>query len=462
MAIWKELNRRDFLRGSAGVAAGILATACAPTASAPEAEADAEDMPEKMEIELAFSHWWGDYFGDVTQMIPIFTEKTGIKVQEHPSPFGGYHDKLLTQLVGGTAPDAFLADTFFNGTFFPSGLWAPLDEAINLTDLDIDKFAIDPWVETSYEGTVYALSIFLQEAQLIWINKAMADETGIELPVWGTPEFDTWRWDDFHNFVMAGTQRKDDGMIEQYGWGQVYSSMWWGPHSWIHQNGGELFDEGIWTYQETETLIHEPQFVEMMDRLLGLTTRDKVGPTMAAEEVVEGGTYRSQLAMCKLGTSAFVDNVLDFEQYVIHLPWTVQKSHGIGANHNAANASSDHLEEAIQLVIMMATDWEMQQQYTNLAGQSPYETVAHIEAAPEGPAKDVDLMAISRIEGMSTIPENTTPFAWRCGWYGIEPFVFRDRMAEAMQEVLLGEKTTQEAMDDAKAEFDAHLADTRS
>ena len=71
-------------------------------------------------------------------------------------------------------------------------------------------------------------------------------------------------------------------------------------------------------------------------------------------------------------------------------------------------------------------------------------------------------MAISRIEGMSTIPENTTPFAWRCGWYGREPFVFRDRMAEAMQEVLLGEKTTQEAMDDAKAEFDAHLADTRS
>ena len=113
-------------------------------------------------------------------------------------------------------------------------------------------------------------------------------------------------------------------------------------------------------------------------------------------------------------------------------------------------------------MIMMATDWDMQQQYTNLAGQSPYETVAHIEAAPEGPAKDVDLMAISRIEGMSTIPENTTPFAWRCGWYGIEPFVFRDRMAEAMQEVLLGEKTTQEAMDDAKAEFDAHLADTRS
>jgi maltose-binding protein MalE len=183
---------------------------------------------------------------------------------------------------------------------------------------------------------------------------------------------------------------------------------------------------------------------------------------MAAEEVVEGGTYRSQLAMCKLGTSAFVDNVLDFEQYVIHLPWTTQKSHGIGANHNAANASSEHLEEAIQLVVMMATDWDMQQQYTNLAGQSPYETVAHIEAAPEGPAKDVDLMAISRIEGMSTIPENTTPFAWRCGWYGIEPFVFRDRMAEAMQEVLLGEKTTQEAMDDAKAEFDAHLADARS
>ena len=186
MAIWKELNRRDFLRGSAGVAAGILATACAPTASAPEAEADAEDMPEKMEIELAFSHWWGDYFGDVTQMIPIFTEKTGIKVQEQPSPWSGYHDKLLTQLVGGTAPDAFLADTFFNGTFYPSGLWAALDEAINLADLDIDKFAVDPWVETSYEGTVYALSIFLQEAQLIWINKAMADETGIELPVWGT------------------------------------------------------------------------------------------------------------------------------------------------------------------------------------------------------------------------------------------------------------------------------------
>jgi ABC-type glycerol-3-phosphate transport system substrate-binding protein len=454
----KELTRRDFLRASAGAAAGILATACVPTmtpAVAPEAEAVEEISWPPAPAEIRVSHWWGDYLRDQSGMIPIVEEKTGLKVQEEHLPF--WEEKFLIELVSGVAPDSLMVGPGVYGVVFAGGLMDPLAPYIEAAQLDMSKFAVDQRIDSGYKGVVYALSIFFDEAVVGFINKTKADETGIKLPEWGTPEFDTWTWDDYVEFAKAATKIKADGTHEQYGDSRTWNDMWWLPDGVMHQHSGELmFDDGIWDFEEKETIINSPGNVAAVQATTDMVVKHRVSPTVSAQGMIEGGVYNSGLAMCEFSGSG-LQAPTEWEVAMIALPWNTTRSHRYGGNGFTVNSNSDKKEQAAQFTIEMATDWDVQHVYAETAGQPAYETLEHIEQVKDPWFQTLHLIATSRVKGFSKCERCTEDFEWRPGWYGREFAFFRNRTTEAFETVLLGEKSVQEALDETADDINARL-----
>jgi hypothetical protein len=82
-----------------------------------------------------------------------------------------------------------------------------------------------------------------------------------------------------------------------------------------------------------------------------------------------------------------------------------------------------------------------------------------VEASEEGRPKTIALINLSRIPGMSTLPDHTEDLATYPRWYGAKaPQFMRDTLTAAMQSAVIGSAELQAAMDDAKAKIDEELA----
>src|SRR5260221_3183329 len=94
-----KINRRNFLKISAGVAAGVAVSRYSPT---PTIHALAQAKT------LRLSMWDGTEVKDqVEAIMKGFKEKFGADVQVEYNP-DTYNDKLLAGLAAGSAPDVFL------------------------------------------------------------------------------------------------------------------------------------------------------------------------------------------------------------------------------------------------------------------------------------------------------------------------------------------------------------------
>jgi ABC-type glycerol-3-phosphate transport system substrate-binding protein len=233
--------------------------------------------------------------------------------------------------------------------------------------------------------------------------------------------------------------------------------MWWLPDGVMHQHSGELmFDDGIWDFEEKESIINSPANVAAVQAMTDMVITNRVSPTVSAQGMIEGGVYNSGLAMCNFSGSG-LQAATEWDVAMIALPWSATRSHRYGGNGFTVNNKSDKKEQAALFTIEMATDWDVQQVYAESAGQPAYETLEHIEQVKDPWLQTLHLIATSRIEGFSKCERCTENMEWRPGWYGKEFAFFRNRTTEAFETVLLGEKTVQEALDEAVVDINALL-----
>ena len=87
-----------------------------------------------------------------------------------------------------------------------------------------------------------------------------------------------------------------------------------------------------------------------------------------------------------------------------------------------------------------------------------YDPLPIVQASPEGPPKTIGLINLSRIKGMSTLPQNAEGVETYPGWLGRKPQFFSDTMGAAMESVLIGKATVKDAFAQAKTKIDAELA----
>ena len=83
-----------------------------------------------------------------------------------------------------------------------------------------------------------------------------------------------------------------------------------------------------------------------------------------------------------------------------------------------------------------------------------------IGVQPEGSAKTVALITLSRIKGMSTVPQNAENTQLYLRTYGRSPGFVRDTLTDAFQASVIEDATVKDAFTLAKEKIDAELAKT--
>ena len=204
---------------------------------------------------------------------------------------GDYNSKLLTQLAGGSAPDAFYIST--------EGM-AKLIESQNLTDLTefaskpdspvkIEDFypGLLPWGQA--DGKTYGLPVDCNPL-VFWFNKDMVAAAGLETPV---QKFEAGTWnrdalDEFLTKMKAGGKR-----------GLVLAGEWAYMLSWMTTFGGKPIDD-----EANKAVFNEdPKSLETLEWLFAHMKDETItyGGSLPKGQGIDALFYAQQLGSVQMG-----------------------------------------------------------------------------------------------------------------------------------------------------------------
>lgn len=208
--------------GSTGKAGGNAGTEA--TEAAAEATTEAVD-PSKYEVtEPITIKWWhaleDQYSETVNKVVTDFNNSQELITVE--AEYIGSYSKLNEALVAAHAagtdlPAITVANTPYVAEYGAGGLTEDLTPYIAASEYDITDFGDGMVKAASYNGKQVSLP-FLISTQIVYYNKDMADELGLEIPE---------KWEDMDAFLEKATQKAADGTTSVYGtvmpgWDQWY------------------------------------------------------------------------------------------------------------------------------------------------------------------------------------------------------------------------------------------------
>jgi multiple sugar transport system substrate-binding protein len=231
------LTRRRFLLASSMATGGIsLLTGCRRRQERPA-------MPAPLEpATIRFTYWGAspDEIQVQDRVIATFREKLPqIQVENagEPSGTGPYHEKLLVQLAGGTAPDVARIQSANMPRFALRGLLVALDELIRRDRYALDDFWPAVLPLGRYQEKLYTLPVIGGPNPLFW-NGRLFRQAGLPAPT----EEDargTWTWERFADVARQLTRREGDS-LRTVGFSVNFSWEGLGPFLW--SAGGDYFD----------------------------------------------------------------------------------------------------------------------------------------------------------------------------------------------------------------------------
>ncbi|MCI5650453.1 MAG: extracellular solute-binding protein [Fusicatenibacter sp.] len=187
------------------------------------------ESPEELQANIRFSWWGGDERHTATiNALEEFNKKyPGVKVDVEYQGYDGYHDKMFTQLAGGTAPDLFQYNPENMPEVVEAGKLLCLDEYVESGLLNLDSVSEGTVADCMIDGKLYGIPMSTQTVCIIY-NKTLFEKAGVECPA------DDWTWDDYDRIVQELSEKLPEG---------VYPStdlrvMDITTLSMVHQNGG--------------------------------------------------------------------------------------------------------------------------------------------------------------------------------------------------------------------------------
>jgi ABC-type glycerol-3-phosphate transport system substrate-binding protein len=423
-------------------------------------EVEVAARPKMIEATLRLNTW-ADWF---KPLVPILKEATGVQVDREVYPYSGHREKLMTQFVAGVGPDI----TWINGDWMPefwiAGVFKPFDDWVKTEQVDMSKFYQDQWKLNGYKGKIQGLSVFTMQDLMLFINAELAEKDGLltkDLPLWGRPNYDEWKLDEWVEWLKAGTKVRSDGTVEQYGLGSAMASGFSTDQKvFVYSNGGKFFDDD-WSNEETKSLVDQPEFLEMVQFLLDLVMKHKVAPSAEGSKAIQGGAFRANRAVSGITWSTVsIWPIKDtFPQAHMHLPFAKHRVHAAGDAPFCVNKDSKNTDAGFHWVTQFNLNREVAKMEAEIAAIPAYDPLPIVGVMPEGPAKTVNLINLSRIKGMSTVPDKAEGVVDVPRWNGGKANVFTgDTLTAAIQSVATGEATLEDAFAQAKAKIEAELA----
>jgi multiple sugar transport system substrate-binding protein len=158
-----------------------------------------------------------------------------VDVELIPIP-GEYEQKILTQLSGGTAPDAFYSG---DGTIVKLIENNTIEELTPYMEAPDSKTKPNDFFEGLYgaakrEGKVYGITVDCNP-MVLWYNKKVLRDAGVtEMPA-DLYEKGQWNWNAFRGIVEKVKATGKYGYVLDNWWGHYYS--------WVTTNGGKVYDD---------------------------------------------------------------------------------------------------------------------------------------------------------------------------------------------------------------------------
>lgn len=271
-------SKKFAVLASASLACLLAVTSCG---SGETAAGTAEDP-----VELRFA-WWGNdqRVQDTLAVIEAFeAENPGIKVRGEYSDFGGYWDKIATQVAGGDAPDILTMSGSYPSEYGSRG--ALLDLAEVEAEIDTSKFAEGTVELGQIDGTQYTVTAGVNAMSMV-LDPAVFEEAGVALP-----DDETWTWDDYIEVAAQISAGSPDGT---FGTTPMTNDSF--LMVWARQHGEDLYSEdGDEVAISPETLV---DWFEMNKELM-----DNGGAPPAAtsvEDIAVGAPEQTLMGQGKQG-----------------------------------------------------------------------------------------------------------------------------------------------------------------
>ncbi|MBY5551609.1 carbohydrate ABC transporter substrate-binding protein [Rhizobium leguminosarum] len=212
-----QVNRRSFLMGSAGAAAGLAFGA-------------GSAIPAFAEDAQLRAMWWGsnDRAKRTLEVAKLYQSKSpGVTVVGESLSGDGYWTKLATQMAGRSIADIFQLEPGTISDYSKRGACLPLDEFVP-SALDVQSFGADMLKLTTIDGKLYGVGLGLNSFSMFF-DTVEFEKAGIPLP---TPDL---TWDEYAKLAveLAKSSGKSGGP-----YAARYAYVF---DAWLRQRGKSLF-----------------------------------------------------------------------------------------------------------------------------------------------------------------------------------------------------------------------------
>ena len=174
-------------------------------------------------------HVWFD------ELLAVYNEANpGVNVTQQSTAFGELQARVATDRMADNPPDVYLLPAWWLGNLAENGVAIPAPEDIAL---DVTENYTPGAVQAvTWEGEIWGVPLDSVPTVMIY-NKAMLEEAGYDRP----PE----TLEELREYAANLTLRDADGTVTQYGYSQWVGSLNWNYLPFVallYSNGGQLFD----------------------------------------------------------------------------------------------------------------------------------------------------------------------------------------------------------------------------
>lgn len=427
----KKLSRRDFLKVSAGASAGVIAVTKLGKLGAANVYAA---PPGQDQVTIQVWHV------DETELDPVIeafkAANPNIDVEFQFYVWGNFFERLETAYAGGTPPDVHRQDDDEIPFFVQRGVLMSLTEALG--ELNPDDFFWQALQSTAINGDIW-VSVPAMRVDNLLINKTMFEEAGVELPPLEYPS-ENWTWTKL--VETANAFSNPDALI----YGLVDADNTDFAVSLGRSLGGDVMTEDCMTF-----VMNEEPMVRAIQNLADLMQVSRGAVDPETQEALGGGgeMFIGGQAGMIYQQSRFPSGIeeVDFEWEIRAIPTYEghEPNNFLAIECYAVPAVTEQPEAATKFaVFLMGTEAQ-----EVLAANKPIIPFSRAAAAdiwiPNGPTGRELL-----VESLNYARSN--PFA--VGFGRVQDIAW-----PMIQEVYLGQRTAQDAMDEAKPLADEILAE---
>lgn len=314
----QRMSRRDFLRTTAGLTTLAALSACVAPAAPSSGSGESGQSVSSEGAKIAYWTFWADRWGEFQQQIVDDYNKSGkddIQVEMLIVPWGDLSTKLLTAVAAGNPPDFTIIGRGEVVEWAVRDGLLPLDEHIAASDESKPEDWFDvAWGECLWQGKAYAQP-FESGTYAAWYHKGLFEEAGLDpnaLPV---------TWADVDAAADKITQGDASAGYTRIGfvpWDSRIDLLGW-------LSGGEWYDES-----ERKVTAVTPENIAAFDWIKQYADKyngealDRFRQGFGGGDTADDPFYRGQIAMSWRGSwslSAKQEYAADVPFAVLPLPY---------------------------------------------------------------------------------------------------------------------------------------------